>query len=331
MSLFSRQSRAGSTPIGAVVEGDAAIFSWKANLRARLDDQISRATTVALTAAKSWANLHDPPPVAGYLARALNNSGLWGSENEPGIHIVRWSESERTVTLRAWDWDLSRPLGDGGYAPMARARTLPWPTRADEAAGSVPEDDFARSESDCAPAPQPAECPRSPREGSEDVLGELGSHHDFRQSESPAAFARLRKNQILVTLAGLVIFLAVGVLALVGLEKSSLAPSVETLLRIILYSSAGLWLHRRGLLVSRVRTRPTLNGRPTVGDALTPQQRVLHVLWRTLVVALICGFPTIMIAYLAGMTSGFVLLGLFVVFLATKLWYSRFADRPADS
>ena len=330
MSLFSRRRTTGTSPIGAVVEGDAATFAWRAELRARLDDQISRATTVTLAAAKSWARLEDPPPGDAYVAEALHNGGLWGSTVEPGTHIARWSEDDRTVTLRAWDWDLTRPLSSGGYEPMVRVRTLPWPKESGEAHGSVPEDDLVLRGSKGTRAQQPVERPRSPRDGSGDVLGELGAHDEVLRSESPAIFARLQDNQGLVALAELLIVLAVGTLLIFALEESSLSPSVNLLLRIAVFGSAGVWLTRRGQAVGRVWKRSSAKPGPKVGDGLTRHQKALHILWRAVVVVAVCGFPTMMIAYLVGIRQGFVALGLFVVFLVTTLWYRRFANRPVD-
>ena len=328
MNLFSRRSRAGTSPVGAVVEGDAEIFVWRAELRARLDDEISRATTVTLAAAKSWARREDPPPGDAYLAEALRNSGLWGSTVEPGTHISRWSEEDRSVTLRAWDWDLSRPLSDGGYAPMTRVRTLPWPTKSGEAHESVAKDDQELRGGDSDSARRPVEYSRSPREGSADVWGESRGHQDFPLSESPTILARPRVNQNVVTLAGLLILMAVGVLGILAAGEFSFP--LDFLLRIILPCSMVYWLYRRGWMGERGKKGSRPNPELTVGDGLARHQKALHVLWRALVAALVCVFVSTIISASLDIGPGLLPLGLIVAILVTNLWYRRFANRPAD-
>ena len=255
MNLFSRRRPTESTPIGAVVEGDTAIFAWRADLRARLDAQISRATTATLAAAKSWATLDDPPPKDIYLAEALRVAGVWGSEHEPGTHIARWSEDDGTVTLRAWDWDLTRPPDGGDFPPTARRRTLPWPSESDQARGLAVEKDSGISEVLSTPAPLAVEPPTNPERDSEEALGGLTDDHDSVPSLSPRLFTRLLEENrafqrfVVALIAGVTVFLLYFVF-----DLNSLSSGLRIVLVAVVLYPIFQWMDRRGWFPRRPRT-----------------------------------------------------------------------------
>ena len=169
MNRFRRRNRAASIPVGVGAEGASAIFAWRADLLVRLDDQLSRATDVTLAAIESWTSLDDRPPKDVYLAQAFSEAGLWASEHEPGIHIARWSDDNGTVTVRAWDWDLTRPLAGSDYARTARIRTIPWPSESDRTRGLGSENDSGIAEILSTPAPRAVEPPMTTARASEQV------------------------------------------------------------------------------------------------------------------------------------------------------------------
>lgn len=323
MNLFSRRRPTESTPVGAAIEGDAAIFAWRADLRERLDAQISRATTVTLAAAKSWASFDDPPPKDVYLAQALRDADLWGTEHEPGIHVARWSEEDCTVTLRAWDWDLTRPRDGGDFPPTTRVRTLPWLRKSDQAHGLSAKDDLGGSEDLRIPDPLPGEMPHKSLRDSDDGTDGLEEEHDSTSLQIRRTLPRLQENRAFQLL---VVFLCVGgvnTLLTFTFTRNSFTWELELILRILAFYPVVHWLHRRGWLRRRKRVTPT------VRDTLTLLQRALHLFWRLLVASLVWGIA-MMISIGAGAPSGTSLLTLFVVFLLTVWWYVHFLNRPVE-
>ncbi|MCY3663570.1 MAG: hypothetical protein OXH28_12230 [bacterium] len=255
MNLFSRRRPTTSTPIGAVVEGDAAIFAWRADLRARLDAQIACATDVALAAAKSWATLDDPPPRDTHLAEALRDAGLWGSEHEPGTHIARWSEDNATVTLRAWDWDLTRPLDGDDYPRMARTRTLPWMRESGRGSREAAENDPRIFELHSVPAPPAVEPPERSARDTKETSGGLRENHDSILSQGQRRFARLfQENRAFQSLVVVLITVVTAFLFFVVFDLNSLSGGLPSILTAIVLYPIFHWMDRRGWFPRRPRT-----------------------------------------------------------------------------
>lgn len=324
MKPFFWRDRTESDPVCAAVDGDAdaAVLAWRADLRARLDAQLSRATEVTLAAAESWVALDDPPPKEVHLAEALSDAGLWGSEDEPGTHIARRSEDDGAVVLRAWDWDLSRPLAGGGHMATERVRTIPWPGESERAYGLSAGADSGDSEAAGTFAPLPVQQRTASARGSDEFTAGPDKDHDPPLPEMAQSPARLEASLIFrwLTLGVCLLLVNLALSAALGMG----APAIELVivLRVLVNCAGVLWFVRRWQIR---RKRMTL----TVGDTVTLLERAIVFLVRILVAGVVW-FIAMMIAVGTGAPSEVMTLCLTVPPLLAIWWHVRRLDRPAE-